>query len=151
MWAALTTTYTQHPHSPWYNIGKQLSAPHVNKGFPTLWADITTTYPHNPHPPCHNIGKQLSAPHIYKGFPYMDDHTKPLCGQTKPLRTRNTHTHRGTILENNCQGPMFIRVSPIWMKAQNHFVGRHNRNLHATLTPTVPYMDDHTKPLCGQT
>ena len=47
------------------------------------------------------------------------------------------HTHSVTILENNCQGPIFIRVSPIWMMAQNHFVSRHNHYVHATLTPTM--------------
>ena len=37
---------------------------------------------YDPHPPWHNIGKQLSRRHVNKGFPYMDDGTKPLCGQT---------------------------------------------------------------------
>ena len=53
----------------------------------------------------------------------MDDSTKPL--------------RRVTIMENNCQGPIFIRVSPIWMIVQNHFVDRHNHYVHPTLTPTV--------------
>ena len=35
---------------------------------------------------------------------------------------RCVHTHLITILENNCQGPILIRVSPIWMITQNHFV-----------------------------
>ena len=77
---------------------------------------------------CHNIGKQLSGPHVNKGFPYMDDGTKPLCGQICV-----------TILENNCQDPVLIRVSPRWMMTQNHFVGRHNHYVHATPTPTVAH------------
>ena len=92
---------------------------------------------YEPHPPCHNIAKQLSGPHVYKGFPYMDDHTKQLRGQTQPLRTRNSHTHSVTILENNCQGHMLIRVSPRWIMAQNHFLSRHNHYVHPTATPTV--------------
>ena len=47
---------------------------------------------------------------------------------TKPLR-------RVTIMENNCQGPIFIGVAPIWMIVQNHFVDRHNHYV-PTLTPT---------------
>ena len=53
----------------------------------------------------------------------MDDSTKPL--------------RCVTIMENNCQSPIFIRVSPIWMIIQNHFVDRHNHYVHPTLTPTV--------------
>ena len=53
----------------------------------------------------------------------MDDRTKPL--------------RRVTIMVNNCQGAIFIRVSPIWMIVQNHFVDRHNHYVHPTLTPTV--------------
>ena len=56
----------------------------------------------------------------------MDDSTKPLRGQICV-----------TILENNFQGPMLIRVSPIWMMTQNHFVGSHNNYVHATPAPTV--------------
>ena len=37
----------------------------------------------------------------------------------------------------NCEGPIFIRVSPIVMKAENHFVGSHNNYVLPTPTPTV--------------
>ena len=55
----------------------------------------------------------------------MEYHTKPLCGDTEPLRTLNTYNHCVTLMENDCEGPVLIRVSP--------------------------YMEYYTKPLCEQT
>ena len=55
----------------------------------------------------------------------MEYHTKPLCELTEPLRTPNTYNHCVTLMENNCEGPVLIRVSP--------------------------YMEYYTKPLCEQT
>ena len=67
----------------------------------------------------------------------MEYHTKPLCGQTEPLRTLNTYNHCVTLMENNCEGPVLIRVSPIWKITQNHFVSRQNHYVHPTPTTTV--------------
>ena len=65
------------------------------------------------------------GPVLIRVSPYMEYHTKPLCGQTEPLRTPKTYNHCVTLMENNSQGPVLIRVSP--------------------------YMEYHTEPLCGQT
>ena len=53
--------------------------------------------------------------------------SEPLCRQTNPLRKSNTHNHNQcvTLMENICGDPVLIRVSP--------------------------YMEYHSKPLCGQT
>ena len=88
--------------------------------------------------------------------------TEPLCGRTEPLRTPNTHNHCVTPMENNRQGPVLIRVSPIWKIGQNHYVGRQytqhpqplcNTNGKQLLGPRVnkgfPYMEYHTKQLYG--
>ena len=73
---------------------------------------------------CDTNGKQLSGSRVNKGFPYMEYDTEPLFGQTEPLRTPNTQNHcvplAGapppnhcvTLMENNSQGPVLIRVSP---------------------------------------
>ena len=71
-----------------------------------------TTYTQHTKPLCNTIGKQLSSP-VLLGFPYMTFHTKPLRGQTEPLRTLNTQNHCVTLMENNSRGPMLIRVSHI--------------------------------------
>ena len=47
----------------------------------------------------------------------MEDRTKPLRGQSEPLCTLNTHNHGVIVLENNSQGPVLIRVSPVWKNA----------------------------------
>ena len=62
-------------------------------------------------------------PRINKGFLYIEDNTEQLRGQTEPLRIPNTHNHCVTLMENNCEGPMLIRISP--------------------------YMEYHTEPLCS--
>ena len=44
---------------------------------------------------------------------YMTFNTEPLRGQTKPLRTPNTHNHCVTPMENNCRRPC---VDATWWK-----------------------------------
>ena len=124
---------------------KQPSEPRVIKGFPiyershktTLRADKTTAHTQHLLPLCGSNGTQPSGPSVNKGFPYMEDHTEPLCRQTKPIHTPNTHNHCMTLMENNHHGPVLIRVSLIWKITLNHFVGRQNHYVHTTATTTV--------------
>ena len=57
--------------------------------------------------------KTTLKPRVDQGFPYNEYHTETLWGQTKPLRTPNTQNRCVTVMENNCEGPVLIRVSPL--------------------------------------
>ena len=133
-----------------------------------LCGQTTTTYSQHLQPLWYTNGKQLSRPRVNKGFPYMEYHTKPLCGHTKPLRTLNTYNRCVTLMENDCEGPVLIRVSPYMEyytkplceqtnplrtpNTLNHCVTLMDNNSQGPVLIRVsPYMAYHTEPLCGQT
>ena len=149
----------QHPHiyifcRPLYNVAPLCIWFRLSHRT-TLRADRTTTYTQHPQPLCDTNGKQPSGSRVNKGFPYMEDWTKPLCGQTKPLRIPNTHNHCVILMENkgpvlirvfpiwnitlhNCTNIEYhIRVSPIWKITQNLFAGRLYQYIHLSPTSTV--------------
>ena len=136
--------------------GKQLSGPHVYKGF----HQRTTPLCGYTQPLC-TVLENFQGHIVNKGFPiYKNIHFQdPMFIRGSPYKTAHittvwahtTMSHITTLwayatntllnfdgpMENNCQGPILIRVSSIWMKAENHFVNRHNHYVHPTPTPPV--------------
>ena len=78
----------------------------------TVWAHTTIVWVNWRQ---NTTGEQLSGPHVYKGPPpithtqLLCEHIQPLCGHSQPLCGL---TDVKTLLENNLQGPMFIKVPP---------------------------------------
>ena len=116
----------------------------------------TTAYTQHPQPRCDTIGTELSGSCVNNGFPYRKHHTEPLRGQTKPVRTLNTHNLCVTQLEHNCLGPVLIRVSPYMkhhtkpLRGQTCVTQLEHNCQGPVLIRVSPYMKHHTEPLRGQ-
>ena len=123
----------------------------------TVWAHGPTVWVNSSQK---TTGNQLTEPHVYQGSP-PHQHTQPLCRYTKPLCGS---IHLKTVLENNCQGPMFIRGPPP-INTHNHCVGTRNhcvsqftsKNYWKTtfrapcLSRVTPPPPQHNQPLCRYT